>query len=158
MPVAPRDAGVSQPDAASVDDRRRLPPARRLRSPAQFAAVTSDPKALRAGRGWLSMACRVQPGSTTTPVRFGFTVARRLARRAVDRNTIKRTLREAARQHVAMLDAVAASRSVDIVLRLKRPVGEAGPMSRASWKATLRGEADWLLRQLAARLRAAEAS
>jgi ribonuclease P protein component len=104
------------------------------------------------------MVCRVQSGSTTTPVRFGFTVARRLARRAVDRNTVKRALREAARQHVAMLDVVAANRSVDIVLRLKRPVGEASPMSRATWKAALRGEADWLLRQLAVRLRAAEAS
>ncbi len=158
MHVAPRDASGSPPEAAAVDDRARLPAGRRLRSAAQFAAVTSDPQALRAGRRWLSVAGRVGPGGGELPVRFGFTVARRHARRAVDRNTVKRVMREAARRHIARLDAAAAGRSVDVVLRLKCAVAEADTLSRAAWKAALRAEADVLLDQLGRKLVASEAT
>jgi RNase P protein component len=119
--------------------------------------VTSDPQALRAGRRWLSIAGRVQPVQGEVPVRFGFTASRRHARRAVDRNTAKRVLREAARRHLGELDAAAASRSVDIVLRLKAAVPDRAALSRRGWKEALRAEADALLEQLARRLRGAEA-
>lgn len=148
MRAAPKDASGSPPEAAADIDRRRLPAARRLRSPAQFAAVTSDPKALRAARRWLAVTGRIRPDRGPVPVRFGFTVARRLARRAVDRNTVKRVMREAARQQIAILDAAAADRSVDIVLRLKSAAADAGSLGRTAWKAALRAEADALLEQL----------
>jgi ribonuclease P protein component len=156
MRAAPRAASGLPPEAA-VKAAGRLPAARRLRSPAEFIAVTSDPLALRAGRRWLSIAGRVQPDGSAAPVRFGFTASRRHARRAVDRNAAKRVLREAARQHLAGLDAAAANRSVDIVLRLKAAVPDGATLPRRAWKAALRGEADALLALLARSLRGGEA-
>ena len=153
MRAAPRAASVSPPDPAAARAPGRLPAARRLRSPAQFVAVTSDPQALRAGRRWLSIACRVQADGGEVPVRFGFTASRRHARRAVDRNAAKRVLREAARRHIPELDAAAASRAVDIVLRLKGQVPDRAALTRRDWKQALRAEADALLAQLAGRLR-----
>jgi ribonuclease P protein component len=117
--------------------------------------VTSDPQALRAGRRWLSIAGRVQSDRGEVPVRFGFTASRRHARRAVDRNTAKRVLREAARRHIEELDAAAASRSVDIVLRLKAAAPGRAALARQEWKQVLRAEADALLELLARRLREA---
>jgi RNase P protein component len=119
--------------------------------------VTSDPKALRAGRRWLSVAGRaLTTEGGGVPVRFGFTAARRLARRAVDRNIVKRVMREAARRHIGVLDVAAANRSVDIVLRLKAAVPDTAALPRAVWKAALREEADSLLEQLAQRLHVSE--
>ncbi len=158
MRAAPRAASASPPESAASNASGRLPTARRLRSPAQFVAVTSDPQALRAGRRWLSIAGRVQADGGDVPVRFGFTASRRHARRAVDRNTAKRVLREAARRHIDELDAAAASRSVDIVLRLKTAVPDRTALARSAWKEALRAEADALLRQLARRLRGADDS
>lgn len=156
MRAAPRAASVSPPEPAVSSASERLPAARRLRSPAQFVAVTSDPQALRAGRRWVSLAGRVQAGRGEVPVRFGFTASRRHARRAVDRNSAKRVLREAARGHLAELDAAAAGRSVDIVLRLKAAVPDRRLAVRREWKQALRAEADELLEQLVRRLRGAE--
>jgi RNase P protein component len=98
----------------------------------------------------------VQAEARDFPVRFGFTASRRHARRAVDRNCAKRVLREAARRHVEDLDAAAADRSVDIVLRLRAAVPDRGTLARSAWKTALRAEADALLEQLARRLRGAE--
>jgi len=158
MRAAPRAASASPPERAAFEASGRLPATRRLRSPAQFVAVTSDPQALRAGRRWLSIAGRVQAGGGEVPVRFGFTASRRNARRAVDRNTAKRVLREAARRHIEELDAAAAGRSVDIVLRLKATVPDRATVARSAWKEALRAEADALLTQMALRLRCAEAA
>ena len=158
MRAAPRAASASPPDLAASRPSERLPASRRLRSPAEFVAVTSDPQALRAGRQWLSVAGRVSSARGTVPVRFGFTVSRRQARRAVDRNAAKRVLREAARHNLVELDVAAGCRSVDIVLRLKVAVPERSLTSRAAWKAALRAEADALLAQLALRLRGSGAS
>lgn len=159
MRAAPRAASASPPEPAAVNAPGRLPAARRLRSPAQFVAVTSDPQALRAGRRWLSIAARVGADGGDAPVRFGFTASRRHARRAVVRNSAKRVLREAARRHIGALDAaVAAHRSVDIVLRLKAAAPERTVLARDAWKEALRAEADSLLTQLAQRLRGTEDS
>jgi ribonuclease P protein component len=127
-----------------------------LRSPAQFIAVTSDPEALREGRRWLSITCRVWPGDGDLHTRFGFTTSRRNARRAVDRNTARRVMREAARRHLVDLDAAVAPRSVDVVLRLKAPVPDRAKLPRAAWKEALRAEADALLDKVARRLRGSE--
>ena len=156
MLAGPRAASGSPPEAEVGNASGRFPSVRRLLSPAQFVAVTSDPGALRAGRRWLSIAGRVRPEARDVPVRFGFTASRRHARRAVDRNSAKRVLREAARRHIEVLDAAAADRSVDIVLRLRAAVPDSGVLARGAWKTALRAEADALLEQLARRLRGAE--
>lgn len=118
-------------------------------------AVTSDPQALRAARRWLAVAGRVQPlaADRVVAVRFGFTAAKRHARRACDRNTVKRVLREAARLRIEELDVAARAQSVDIVLRLKAAVPARESITRAAWKSMLRTEADALLDDLARQLR-----
>lgn len=156
MRAVPKAASDSPPERAASDPRGRLPTERRLRTPAQFVAVTSDPQALRAGRRWISITGRVQDDGDGVPVRFGFTASRRNARRAVDRNTVKRVLREVARRHIEELDAAAASRSVDIVLRLKAAAPGRAAIAVGAWKQTLRAEAEALLTELARRLRGTE--
>ena len=50
---------------------------------------------------------------------LGIAVAKKLAKRAVDRNKLKRFIRECTRQpHCAILEAH------DIVIRLKKPIGQ----------------------------------
>lgn len=112
----------------------------------------------RSGRRYLAAQARIRTAdsdaamaSTDSP-RFGITVGKRNARRAVDRNLVKRVLREAARHAVPALRAAAGARRVDVVIRLKAPLGQPGAAARAQLKRELRGEADGLLAQLAAAL------
>jgi ribonuclease P protein component len=50
---------------------------------------------------------------------LGIAVAKKLAKRAVDRNKLKRFIRESTRQpHSAILE------SHDVVVRLKKPIGQ----------------------------------
>jgi ribonuclease P protein component len=86
-------------------------------------------------------------------VRFGLTVGKRFARRAVDRARIKRVLREAAR-HCAPQLALAARSDLDIVLRLKAPLPARATTSLRQLKRALREDADALLARLLARLSA----
>ena len=96
------------------------------------------------------------PGPADAPVRarFGVTVGKRNARRAVERALVKRVLREAARHAAAALDAAAGTRSVDVVLRLKAPCPPKTTLAPPLFKRALRAEADALLAQLARALRA----
>jgi ribonuclease P protein component len=87
------------------------------------------------------------------PVRFGFTVGRRQARRAVQRTLVKRVLREAARNAASTLRPLAVGRTVDVVLRLRSPLPGARETSQAQLKRSLRTEADSLIAQLARHLR-----
>ena len=88
-------------------------------------------------------------------VRFGFTVARRQARRAVERVMVKRVLREAARSAAGTLRSFAHEGArIDIVLRLRAPLPQRSEMSLSQVKRTLRTEADSLIGQLARHLRA----
>ena len=89
-------------------------------------------------------------------MRFGFTVGRRQARRAVQRVMVKRVLREAARHAAPMLRPLARQRAVDVVMRLRSPLPEASQMGLAELKRALRGEADSLIAQLARHLRAGQ--
>ncbi len=71
--------------------------------------------------------------------RLGVVVAKRLAPRAVTRNTIKRLTREAFRQMVLP--------PLDCVVRLNRPVNtKKGPATSSRLKTRLRAELDALLR------------
>jgi len=92
--------------------------------------------------------------SQTDAVRFGFTVGRRQARRAVQRVMVKRVLREAARNAAGSLRPLAENRGLDVVLRLRSPLPDPSRMARAQVKRSLRAEADSLIAQLARHLRA----
>jgi ribonuclease P protein component len=137
--------------------------ARRLRRPAEFAAVLAAPRghALRATRHWLTMTAAWFP-SDVPQVRFGATVGKRNARRAVDRTVVKRVLREAARAAAPQLEAACAQRQlrVDVSFRLKSPRlrsprrRDEAPLAFSAWRRALRDEADALLQRLARHLAA----
>jgi len=86
-------------------------------------------------------------------VRFGLTVARSHARRAVVRNTVKRVLREAAREASEALCRAVPALRIDVVLRLKAPLPDRGAANWSNVKAQLRREADSLIAQLRRELR-----
>ena len=111
---------------------------------------------LRTARQWLSMTAAWFPGDAPA-IRFGATVGKRNARRAVDRNLVKRVLREAARHAAPQLEAACAPRGLrlDVSFRLKssRDRATAEPrVALAAWRRALREEADALLDQLGQRL------
>jgi RNase P protein component len=177
----PRAASGSPPELPTLSAARvDYPPARRLRTPAQFAATVGregEPVAgirWRGGRRFIAAQARIVP--MTSPAvdapdplrpavapshelapalrsRFGITVGKRNARLAVDRALIKRVLREAARHAAPALDAAAGDRRVDVVLRLKAPCPTKSALPRPQLKKLLRQEADELLAQLALALR-----
>jgi ribonuclease P protein component len=94
------------------------------------------------------------PAAGAAALRFGITVSRRQARRAVARNAVKRVLREAARQRAPVLEAALAGQCVDVLFRLKAPLPESASAGWNAVKAQLRREADSLLEQLLDVLRA----
>ena len=149
----------------------------RLHTPGEFAAATGERASWRAARRWLGAsalvadtvrcaqtsekqdavndsASREHRQPARAGVRFGFTVGRRQARKAVQRAMVKRVLREAARKAGADLNELARDRSIDVVLRLRTALPERSELGLASLKAALRSEADSLLAQLARHLRA----
>jgi RNase P protein component len=87
-------------------------------------------------------------------IRFGFTVGRRQARRAVLRVMVKRVLRESARNGAASLCQLARGRGIDVVLRLRSPLPDPSKMGLSQLKRSLREEADSLIEQLGRHLAA----
>jgi RNase P protein component len=151
----------------------------RLRTPEQFAAVAGARATWQAARQWLAVSARIEPRvpelgvgapghqsgdavqHTTLPfesngggLRVGFTIARRHARRAVQRVMVKRLLREAVRSAAAELQRAAPDRRVDLVMRLRSPLPDRSRASLSDLKRGLRSEADSLLAQLRRQLRA----
>lgn len=92
----------------------RFPPTARLRSAADFASL----KAAR-GRAENSLF-RIRYASGTAPsARLGLAVSRKVSKRAVDRNRIKRVVRESFRHHRAELP------TVDMLVIAKAPAAHA---------------------------------
>lgn len=108
----------------------------RLHKAAEFSAVFSHRRVLRGER--FDLHYRPNEG---TGARLGLVIAKKLARRAVLRNLLKRVGREAFRQVRAGLPAF------DLVLRLAKPVASAGRATRQM----ARTEIDALLRRLGER-------
>lgn len=111
---------------------------------------------MRAAGQWLSMNAAWTPCATSA-VRFGMTVGKRNARRAVDRTLAKRILREASRHAASELEQRCAARGLrlDLTLRLKAPF-DASALSVARWRRALRAEADGLIARLVQRIDALE--
>jgi ribonuclease P protein component len=82
-------------------------------------------------------------------VRFGITVGKRNARRAVDRALVKRIVREASRHAAAALEEQCRERGLrlDVAFRLKAR-RDAGLPSLNDWRRALRLEADGLIERL----------
>jgi ribonuclease P protein component len=74
-------------------DTAGFPPDQRLHTPAEFGRVFAEPA--RSSDRFFTVLARPSGRSTA---RLGLTVARRVAKRAVDRNKIKRVARESFRQ------------------------------------------------------------
>ena len=118
------------------------------------------PQSLRAARHWLSMTA-AWSSSEQPAVRFGVTVGKRNARRAMDRNLVKRILREAGRHAAPALELTCARRGLrlDVAFRLKAARDRAGQGQPAltAWRRALRDEADTLLDRLNRHLAQADA-
>lgn len=118
------------------------------------------PQSLRAARHWLSMTA-AWSSSEQPAVRFGVTVGKRNARRAMDRNLVKRILREAGRHAAPALELTCARRGLrlDVAFRLKaaRDRAAQGQPALAAWRRALRDEADTLLDRLNRHLAQADA-
>ena len=99
--------------------------------------------------------------SETPAVRFGITVGKRNARRAVDRAVVKRILRDASRHAASALEAICAGRGLrlDVAFRLKalRDRSAEGQPALVAWRRALRDEADFLLDRLGRHLAEREA-
>jgi len=108
----------------------------RLHTAAEFSAVFSHRRVLRGERFDL----HYRPNEIGA-ARLGLVIAKKLARRAVLRNLLKRLGREAFRHSRGGLPAF------DLVLRLAKPVASAGRATRPM----VRMEIDALLRRLAER-------
>lgn len=84
------------PDDASAS--QGLPPRLRLRRPAEFRAVLSTRRAIN--QGGLRLAFLA---NDLGHARLGLAIAKRVLPRAVDRNRLKRLIRESFRHHRALL-------------------------------------------------------
>jgi ribonuclease P protein component len=85
-------------------------------------------------------------------VRFGITVSKRQARRAVARNMVKRVVRESARRAAPLLCAAAGGASAEVLFRLKSPLPDASAATWSMIKGQVRREADSLMEQLRGQL------
>lgn len=160
----PRDASASPLDRGGTTAGYAFPRASRLQTEAEFAGLAkAGPDSIRLAQRWFVLTAKpaARPATGSTPaaprVRFGLTVAKRLARRSVDRVLVKRILREAAR-HAAPAIGDAARGDLDILLRLKAPLPARTTISRAELKHALRADADAVLARLRQRLSAVPAT
>jgi ribonuclease P protein component len=99
---ARRAALASRPNgfrfgAALLPDTAGFSPEQRLHAPAEFGRVFAEP--VRSSDRFFTVLAR---STGRAMARLGLTVSRRAARRAVDRNRLKRLARESFRHHPAL--------------------------------------------------------
>jgi ribonuclease P protein component len=98
--------------AASHPNALKLPPARRMRRPGEFKLVYAGGK--RYGNEFFTANTRA---NELTWARLGMSIAARNLRRAVDRNRVRRLIRESFRMHqqdLPFLDIVIGARTAVI--------------------------------------------
>lgn len=130
MIAAPLNAALAIPIVIDSDPRRRFPRSARVRSRAEYAVVFDNSR--RCSDPLMSLHWHPHDG----PARLGMAVSRKVDKRAVGRNRIKRILREAFRHLPPTLaggDFVVVARSSaarashpeirDAFLRVLRRVG-----------------------------------
>ena len=103
----------------------------RLHAEAEFSSVFAARRVLRGN--YFDLHYRATPTTAAEPgasARLGLVIAKKLARRAVQRNLLKRLAREAFRQARATLP------HYDLVLRLSKPSGHNLDLEmRRAWRA-----------------------
>ena len=99
---------------------------RRLRQASEFGAVFALRRVLRGER--FNLHYRPNGGDSA---RLGLVIAKKLARRSVWRNAIKRVGREVFRRERVNLPAM------DLVLRLAKPVAAMDAAERFAWRAEI---------------------
>jgi ribonuclease P protein component len=129
--VVPRDVIVSLSEqriepAAEVVQAATFGRERRLREAGEFGEVFAHRRVLRGER--FDLHYRPNGGSTA---RLGLVIAKKLARHSVWRNAIKRTGREAFRLSRQNLP------SMDLILRLSKPVASSDAVARSTWRADI---------------------
>lgn len=102
-------------DRPASQESERFPKAKRLRKRAEFQRVYEE--GVRWTNVYFSGFCRKTGGEETS--RVGLTVPRAVGK-AVDRNRVKRRLREAIRRNWALLPE-----GFEVVLHARRPAAEA---------------------------------
>lgn len=137
--------------------RRRLPAARRIRRPREFAAIIGAPAAVAwTARGsWWAMKAVWRPldtAHTEANLRLGITIAKRWAARAVDRSRLKRIARESFRHAAPSLDAAAERAGIAVDLSLRLIASIPSTLSAAAFASAARAESDRLVVQLLARI------
>lgn len=136
-PVAPRAVTASaseQPDSPQgVAENAGFGANRRLREAREFGAVFDQRRVLRGERFHL----HYRPNGSDS-ARLGLVVAKKLAKRAVWRNAVKRVGREAFRVARQQLPPM------DLILRLAKPIAAVDAASKRLW----RTEIDDLLARL----------
>jgi ribonuclease P protein component len=115
QPGAPKGDDASRPD--HLRRSARFGRSRRLARKSEFDRVLG----LRAHRIVCGPFVLVACGAAIDGSRLGMIVGKRQSPRAVDRNRIRRVVRESFRRRVAELPAL------DIVVQLARPLGEHDP-------------------------------
>lgn len=126
-----------------------LGPEKRIKSSSEFLRILQArfPEATKYYSEWFEAKALFKPGDTR--VRYGFTVGKKFAVRSVDRNLVKRLLRESARSNLVVFEKLAEENKVglDINLRLKSQYDFPVP-SLKSRKQEIRADADLLMKNL----------
>ena len=92
---------TAAPTRSDATPSLRLPPERRMRRPAEFKRAYTTGKRL----GNEVFTVNAQPNGLTC-ARLGMSIAARILRRAVDRNRVRRQIRESFRVHQQDLPAI----------------------------------------------------
>jgi len=87
-------AAPTAPTGPDVNSSLRLPPERRMRRPAEFKRVYAGGRRLGSEHFTVNLQ-----GNGATSARLGMSIAARILRRAVDRNRVRRLIRESFRVH-----------------------------------------------------------
>lgn len=128
--VAPKavtaSASESPESPRGVADEAGFGANRRLREPREFTAVFDQRRLLRGERFNL----HYRPNGSDS-ARLGLVVAKKLAKRAVWRNAVKRVGREAFRKMRPGLPAM------DLILRLAKPVTAVDAAAKRLWRAEI---------------------
>ncbi len=132
--------------------QQTLPKDNRLRKSYEFVAVLAarSPEALRLFSDWFEVKVLTHPAPGK--LRFGFTVGKKFAANSVDRNLVRRILREAARCRASVFSEVIFQKNIglDVSLRLIRKIDDnpSLPKTASTLKKVLRADADALLDKL----------
>ena len=123
-----------------MNPRATFPASARLHRPSEYALAL---KGKRLARGALFVVSSPRESGDSSDnagqARLGMIIAKRFARRAVTRNTIKRVIRESFRLRRHQLPAT------DLVFRLQGPVGS---VTLTELRQTVRQEIDTLLEKV----------